>query len=112
MVVQVSNILSLLTRAARRSTRFDEVTPSGSRDDEVGSYPARSKRSNRTVAITPLVGSGGLAEPAVAQDHAGAFQLGFDAEPFDVTLEPDRVAVQLVLDLEHFADLPEEFVVR
>ena len=56
--------------------------------------------------------SGRLAEPPVTEDQARALQLGLDSNPFDITLESNGVAVQLVLDLEHFANLPQELVVR
>ena len=57
-------------------------------------------------------GLGGLTEPPVTQDQPGTLQLGFDANPFDVALEPDGVAVQIMFDLEHLADLHEQLVVR
>jgi hypothetical protein len=56
-----------------------------------------SRASNQTGSRLPNLG--GLTVPAVAQDHPGAFQLGLDAEAFDVALKADRVAVQLMLNL-------------
>ena len=48
---------------------------------------------------------------AITQDQASSLEFRLDADAFDIPLETDRIAVQLVLDLEHLADLPQEFVV-
>src|SRR5688500_8991555 len=64
------------------------------------------------VAVTPLVGLGGLTEPPVAQDHARAFQRRLDANPLDVAFEANGLAFQIMFDLEHPAHLHEQFVVR
>ena len=66
----------------------------------------------RLSPITMVWGSGRLAEPPVAQDQPSPLQLSLDPNSFDIALESDGVTVQLVLDLEHLAYLPEEFVVR
>ena len=52
-----------------------------------------------------------MTEPSVAQDQTGALQLCLDPNPLDVALEADRITVQLMLDLEHLANLHEELVV-
>ena len=54
---------------------------------------------------------GCLAVSAIAQDDPCALQLCLDADPFDVAFEADGVAIQLVLDFEQLANLPEQFVV-
>ena len=64
------------------------------------------------VAVTPGVGLGCLAKPPIAQDEPGTLQLRFDPDPLDVAFEADGVAFQIMFDLEHPADLHEQFVVR
>src|SRR5687768_11591511 len=64
------------------------------------------------VAVSPLVGLGRLTEPPIAQDQPGTFQLRLDTYPFYVALEANGVAVQIMFDLEHLADLHKQLVVR
>ena len=64
------------------------------------------------VAVTPLVGLGGLTEPPITQDEARTLQLCFDTNPFDVAFEAYGVGLQIMFDLEHLAHLHEQFVVR
>jgi hypothetical protein len=71
-----------------------------------------TKHSDEVVAVTALVGSGGLAVPPIAQDQSRTFQLCFDPNPFNVALEADGLALQIVFDLEHLADLHQQLVVR
>ena len=56
--------------------------------------------------------SGCLAIPTIAQYEPGTLQLRFDPNPFDVAFEANGVALQIMFDLEHLADLHEQFVVR
>ncbi len=63
-------------------------------------------------AAPQLGGSGCLAKPSVAQGEPGTLQLRFDPNPFDVAFEANGVSGQIMFDLEHLADLHEQFVVR
>ena len=63
-------------------------------------------------AAPQLGGSGCLAKPSVAQGEPGTLQLRFDPNPFDVAFEANVVSGQIMFDLEHPADLHEQFVVR
>jgi hypothetical protein len=69
------------------------------------------RNGSRVRPVTPGVGLGCLAKPSVAQDQPGTLQLRFDPNPFDVAFEANGVTRQVMFDLEHLADLHEEFVV-
>ena len=72
-------------------------------------FAHRSANASAGVAVTPLVGLGGLPVPTIAQDQTRTLRLCFDTNPFDVALEASGVGLQIMFDLEHLADLHEKF---
>src|SRR5215207_5875805 len=112
-----SSILSLLRphghpSASRSATPLASSSTSRSTNTQLTRTSLHQTRRWRSSLVTPLVGLGCLAKPPIAQNEPGTLQLRFYPDPLDVAFEADGVAVQIVFDLEHPADLHEQLVVR
>ena len=92
----------------RITTEENVLARSAASGEQARCVPGR-RQELRDLVGAPL---GGLAEPPIADDDAGSLEFGFDADPFDVPLEPDGFPGELMLDVEHLAGLHQHSVVR